>query len=131
MSKEPTDFPELIPTVQSILSRYRQERRLSELARDLGFSKNRLSEILYGKRKLTLYYVMKFLEAEVMTVGQFFGDVKIDELPENRRILAKRLLLDPTIVDVLDEEMQALIKEAIRKKRVDDFRKSLRTLVKK
>lgn len=124
---EANDFPELMPTIQTILSEYKQKRRLSQLARELGFSKNRLSEILYGKRKLTLYYLMKFLEAKTMTLSQLFGNIKIDNLPENRRIMAKRLLLDAQIVDVLDQELQSLLKDAIERNRIEDFRTILKS----
>jgi transcriptional regulator with XRE-family HTH domain len=126
-----TDFPELVPIIQSVLSQYKRERRLSELARDLGFSKNRLSEILCGKRKLTLYYILKFIDAEIITIDRVFRDVNLDDLPGNKRILAKRLLLDQQIVESLDIEMQGLLKKAINQKRMTDVRTILKTILKK
>jgi transcriptional regulator with XRE-family HTH domain len=126
-----TDFPELVPIIQSVLSQYKRERRLSELARDLGFSKNRLSEILCGKRKLTLYYILKFIDAEIITIDRVFRDVNLDDLPGNKRILAKRLLLDQQIVESLDIEMQGLLKKAINQKRLTDVRTILKTILKK
>jgi transcriptional regulator with XRE-family HTH domain len=126
-----TDFPELVPIIQSVLSQYKRERRLSELARDLGFSKNRLSEILCGKRKLTLYYILKFIGAEIITIDRVFRDINLDDLPGNKRILAKRLLLDQQIVESLDIEMQGLLKKAINQKRMTDVRTILKTILKK
>jgi transcriptional regulator with XRE-family HTH domain len=126
-----TDFPELVPIIQSVLSQYKRERRLSELARDLGFSKNRLSEILCGKRKLTLYYILKFIGAEIITIDRVFRDINLDDLPGNKRILAKRLLLDQQIVESLDIEMQGLLKKAINQKRLTDVRTILKTILKK
>jgi transcriptional regulator with XRE-family HTH domain len=127
--KEANDFPELMPAVQSILAEYKSKRLLSRLARELGFSKNRLSEILCGKRKLTLYYVLKFIEAKAVTVDQLFENLKINDLPEHKRIMAKRFLLDPRVVDVLDSELQELIKDAITRDRIDDFRTSLKSVL--
>ena len=104
---------------------------MSELARGLGFSKNRLTEIMYGKRKLTAYYLAKLIEANVMNVDKQFGDTLLDKLPEGKRILAKRLFIDPRVVDVLDREMQILLKQAIEQNRLDDLRTILKTVLKK
>ncbi len=128
---EEVDFPEFLPAVQSVLSEYKRRRRLSELARGLGFSKNRLTEIMYGKRKLTAYYLAKLIEANVMNVDKQFGDTLLDKLPEGKRILAKRLFIDPRVVDVLDREMQILLKQAIEQNRLDDLRTILKTVLKK
>ncbi len=126
-----SDFPELLPKVQSVLLRYKRERRLSELARNLGFSKNRLSEILCGKRKLTLYYIVKFMEADVIPTEQLFAGIRIEKLPKDRRILARKLLLDPGVVEILDQEMQSLMKKAVEQKRIEDLRTILKTVLKK
>lgn len=108
---------------------YKRKRRLSRLARELGFSKNRLSEILYGKRKLTLYYILKFLEAKIMTANRLFGSLQIKDLPDHRRIMAKRFLLDPQVVDALDGELQALIRDAVDSGRVEDCKAVLKSFL--
>ncbi|MFB3925611.1 MAG: hypothetical protein ACE14T_06115 [Syntrophales bacterium] len=128
---EPNDFAELLPAVQAVLVRYRKERRLSELARSIGFSKNRLTEIMYGKRKLTPYYLIKLIEAGAMTVGQLFNGTDIRELSHEKRIMARRLLIDAAVIDILDEEMQLLLKEAVDQKRIEDLKTILKTVLKK
>jgi transcriptional regulator with XRE-family HTH domain len=128
---ENADFIELLPVVQSALLRYRRERRLSELARNIGFSKNRLTELMHGKRKLTPYYLLKLIEAGVMTPAQLFGEPETEDLPPSKRILARRLLIDPVILDVLDEEIQLLLKETAEQNRVDDLKTILKTILKK
>ncbi|MDD2671148.1 MAG: hypothetical protein PHW43_01960 [Syntrophales bacterium] len=128
---ENADFMELLPIVQSALLRYRRERRLSELARNIGFSKNRLTELMHGKRKLTPYYLLKLIEAGVMTTDQLLGRSDGEDLPPSKRILARRLLIDPAILAVLDEEVQDLLKETAEQNRIDDLKTILKTLLKK
>jgi hypothetical protein len=55
----------------------------------------------------------------------------VDCLSPESRILAKRTLLDPQIVDILDDEMQSLLKEAISQNRIEDFKTVLKSLLKK
>lgn len=124
------DFSELLPEVQSALRKLKKERRLSELARNIGFSKNRLTEIMYGKRKLTLHYILKLIESGAISVEEVFGK-SVENLGPETRILAKRILLDSQIVDILDIEMQELLKEAVSQNRLEDVKTILKTILKK
>lgn len=124
------DFSELLPEVQSALRKLKKERRLSELARSIGFSKNRLTEIMYGKRKLTLHYILKLIESGAISVEEVFGK-SVENLGPETRILAKRILLDSQIVDILDIEMQELLKEAVSQNRLEDVKTILKTILKK
>jgi len=45
--------------------------------------------------------------------------------------MAKRILLDPQIVDILGNEMQSLLKEAISQNRIEDFKTVLKSLLNK
>lgn len=124
------DFSELLPEVQSALRKLKKERRLSELARNIGFSKNRLTEIMYGKRKLTLHYILKLIESGAISVEEVFGK-SVENLGPETRILTKRILLDSQIVDILDIEMQELLKEAVSQNRLEDVKTILKTILKK
>jgi len=124
------DFPELLPEVQAALRKLKKERRLSELARNIGFSKNRLTEIMHGRRKLTLHYIIKLMESGVLSVDRMFGK-PFESLGPESRILAKRVLIDAQIIDILDKEMQELLKEAIAQNRVEDFKTILKAILKK
>jgi transcriptional regulator with XRE-family HTH domain len=124
------DFSELLPEVQAALRKFKEERRLSELARNIGFSKNRLTEIMHGRRKLTLYYIIKLMESGVLSIDQMFGD-SVENLKPGSRALAKRILIDSQIVDILDKEMQELLKEAAAQNRLEDFKTILKTILKK
>jgi transcriptional regulator with XRE-family HTH domain len=124
------DFSELLPEVQAALRKFKKERRLSELARNIGFSKNRLTEIMHGRRKLTLHYIIKLMESGVLSIDQMFGK-SVDSLSPENRILAKRILIDSQIVDILDKEMQELLKEAVAQNRIEDCKTILRAILKK
>jgi len=45
--------------------------------------------------------------------------------------MAKRILPDPQIVDILDNEMRSLLKEAISQNRIEDFKTVLKALLNK
>lgn len=124
------DFSELLPEVQAALRKIKQERRLSELARNIGFSKNRLTEIMHGRRKLTLHYIIKLMEAGVLSIDQRLGE-SVESLGPETRILAKRILIDSQIVDILDKEMQELLKEAAAQNRLEDCKTILKAILKK
>lgn len=124
------DFSELLPEVQAALRKFKKERRLSELARNIGFSKNRLTEIMHGRRKLTIHYIIKLMESGVLSVDQMFGK-SVESMSPASRVLAKRILIDPQILDILDKEMQALLKEAIAQNRIEDCKTILKTILKK
>ncbi len=124
------DFSELLPEVQAALRKLKKERRLSELARNIGFSKNRLTEIMHGRRKLTLHYIIKLMESGVLSIDQMFGE-SVESLGPENRILAKRILIDSQIVDILDKEMQELLKEAAAQNRIEDCKTILKAILKK
>lgn len=124
------DFSELLPEVQAALRKFKKERRLSELARNIGFSKNRLTEIMHGRRKLTLHYIIKLMDSGVLSIDQMFGK-SVESLNPENRILAKRILIDSQIVDILDKEMQELLKEAVAQNRLEDCKTILRAILKK
>jgi transcriptional regulator with XRE-family HTH domain len=124
------DFSELLPEIQAALRKFKKERRLSELARNIGFSKNRLTEIMHGRRKLTLHYIIKLMDSGVLSIDQMFGK-SVESLNPENRILAKRILIDSQIVDILDKEMQELLKEAVAQNRLEDCKTILRAILKK
>ena len=124
------DFSELLPDVQAALRRFKKERRLSELARNIGFSKNRLTEIMHGRRKLTLHYVIKLMESGVLSVEKMSGK-SVESLSPGSRALAKRILIDSQILDILDKEMQELLKEAVAQNRLEDCKTILKAILKK
>ena len=100
---------EFAPDVRKILREFRKKRKLSEVARKLGFHSARLTEMItkngHGdyKRKITAYYLAKFIDGEVMTVQQVLGNRRLEDLPARTRIFFKRMLLSRNTLELVIE----------------------------
>ena len=85
--------------VRNRLMDYREKRELSTIAGRLGFHVARLSEMitLNGdgkyKRKITPYYLAKFIENDVISVPEILHGKKLDDLPERPRMFFERMMI--------------------------------------
>ncbi|MGD2126281.1 MAG: hypothetical protein PVG99_09390 [Desulfobacteraceae bacterium] len=92
-------FEEFAPQVREVLRRYREKRKLSSIARQLGFHPSRLTEMITKnnnadyKRKITPYYLGKFLDSGIMDPKEILGHRRLEDLPDRVRIFFERLSL--------------------------------------
>ena len=70
---------EIAPKVREILREYRAKRKLSYIAKKLGIHPARLTEMITKdgngeyKRRITLYYLAKFIDGGVMNAHQILN----------------------------------------------------------
>ena len=66
---------EFAPAIRAIQREYRTKRQLSKVAKQLGFHQSRLTEMITKnekgqyKKRITPYYVAKFLDGGIMSVS--------------------------------------------------------------
>ena len=90
---------EFAPRIREILRDYRAKRQLSSVAKKLGFHQSRLTEMITKnekgeyKKRITPYYVAKFLDGGVMSVSQILQGRKLEDLPDRPRIFFERMIL--------------------------------------
>ena len=87
------------PRVRELLEGFRDRRRLSAIARDLGFNVSRLTEMISRdengeyRRKVTPYYLIKFIEGGIMSVEEILDGRPLETLQERVRIFFERMVL--------------------------------------
>jgi len=98
--KNPNDlYEEYARPVRNRLMEYRERRELIFLAERLGFSSPRLTEMITMnrngeyKRKITPYYLAKFIENDVISVPEILHGKKLDDLPERPRMFFERMMI--------------------------------------
>lgn len=90
---------EFSPKIREILRDYRNKRQLSSTARKLGFHQSRLTEMITKnergqyKKRITPYYLARFIDSGIMDVRQILAGRDIDGLPDRTRIFFKRMIL--------------------------------------
>jgi hypothetical protein len=90
---------EFAPKIREILRGYRDKRQLSSIARKLGFHQSRLTEMItkneHGeyKKRITPYYLAKFIDSGIMSVSQILQGRKLEDLPERPRLFFERMVL--------------------------------------
>ncbi len=100
------------PRVRDILRQYRKQRQLSSIAKDLGFHPARLTEMITRngdgeyKRKITPYYLAKFIDSGVMDTREILGDRKLEDLPDRLRLFFERMLLSRETIRLVLEAQQ-------------------------
>jgi len=100
---------EFAPKIREILRGYRDKRQLSSIARKLGFHQSRLTEMITKnengeyKKRITPYYLAKFIDSGIMDARQLLAGRDIDELPDRARIFFKRMILPPKTVELAIE----------------------------
>ncbi len=98
--KNPNDlYGEFARPVRNRLREYREKRELISLAQRLGFSSPRLTEMITVnkkgeyKRKITPYYLAKFIENGVISVAEILRGKRLDDLPERPRMFFERMMI--------------------------------------
>ena len=100
------------PRVREILEGFRDRRRLSAIARNLGFNVARLTEMITRdesgafRRKVTPYYLAKFIEGGVMTVEEILDGRALDDLDEQSRLFFERMVLSRRTIRLVAEAQQ-------------------------
>ncbi len=100
---------EFAPKIREILRSYRDKRQLSSIARQLGFHQSRLTEMITKnengdyKKRITPYYLARFIDSGIMDARQLLAGRNIDDLPDRARIFFKRMILPPKTLELVIE----------------------------
>ena len=100
---------EFSPKIREILRGYRDKRQLSSIARKLGFHQSRLTEMItkneHGeyKKRITPYYLARFIDGGIVDARQLLAGRDINELPDRARIFFKRMILPPKTLELVIE----------------------------
>ena len=90
---------EFAPRVRELLVAYRDKRQLSSIAERIGIHATRLTEMISAngdgtyKRKITPYYLAKFLDSGIMDASQILQGRSLDDLPDRARMFFERMIL--------------------------------------
>ena len=100
---------EFAPRIREILRGYRDRRQLSSIAKKLGFHQSRLTEMITKnengeyKKRITPYYLARFIDSGIMGARQILAGRNIDDLPDRARIFFKRMILPPKTLELVIE----------------------------
>jgi hypothetical protein len=100
---------EFAPKVREILRDYRAKRQLSSIAKKLGFHQSRLTEMITKnktgeyKKRITPYYLARFIDSGIMDARQIMAGRNIDDLPDRARIFFKRMIVPPKTLELVIE----------------------------
>lgn len=100
---------EFAPRIREILGEYKAKRQLSFIAKKLGFHQSRLTEMLTKnengeyKKRITPYYLARFIDSGIMDAPQILAGRNIDDLPDRARIFFKRMILPPKTLELVIE----------------------------
>ena len=90
---------EFAPRIREIIGGYRDKRQLTSIAKRLGITAPRLTEMITKdetgdyRRNITPYYLGKLIDGGVMTVRQILGDRRLEDLPDRARLFFERFML--------------------------------------
>ena len=97
------------PKVREILRGYRKKRQLSAIATSLGFHGARLAEMINKdgngnyKRRISPYYLAKFIEGGIMTVEEILDGHRLEDIPERSRMFFERMILSRKTINFVVE----------------------------
>ncbi len=100
---------ELAPKIREILRDYRDKRQLSSIAKQLGFHQSRLTEMITKngkgeyKKRITPYYLARFIDSGIMDARQILAGRNIDALPARARLFFKRMIRPPKTLELVIE----------------------------
>ena len=103
---------EFAPRVRELLEGFRDRRRLSAIARDLGFNVSRLTEMITRdengdyRRKVTPYYLIKLIEGGVMSVEEILEGRPLETLQERVRTFFERMVLSRRTIRLVYQAQQ-------------------------
>ena len=116
---------EFAPKIREILREYRANRKLSSIAKKLGFHQSRLTEMITKnengeyKKRITPYYLARFIDGGIMDARQILAGRNIDDLPDRARIFFKRMILSPKTLELVieaqrrDIDLDGILKEML------------------
>ena len=90
---------EFSPRVRELLIAYRDKRQFTRIADRIGIHATRLTEMISAngdgtyKRKITAYYLAKFLDAGIMDVPDILQSRSLDDLSDRQRMFFERMIL--------------------------------------
>ena len=100
---------EFAPRIREILRQYKKKRQLSTIAGMLGFHPSRLTEMItknsngHYKKRITPYYLAKFIDGGIMDAHQILQRRSLDELPERSRLFFERMILPGKTIQLVIE----------------------------
>ena len=100
---------EFAPGVREILREYKAKRQLSSIAKLLGIHPARLTEMITKdgngeyKRRITPYYLAKFIDGGIMNIHQILNGRKLEDIPERARLFFERTILSRETIDLVVE----------------------------
>ena len=113
---------EFAPRVREILMAYRDKRQFTSIAQRIGIHSTRLTEMISPnsdgtyKRKVTPYYLAKFLDAGIMDVSDILQGRTLDDLSDRARLFFERMILPrKTLQLVIETKRRGIDLEKILK----------------
>jgi len=100
---------EFAPRVREILMDYRRKRQFRKISERMGFHSSRLTEMIttnsHGnyKRKISSYYLAKFLDAGIMDVSDILQGKNLDDLSDRARLFFERMILPKKTLQLVIE----------------------------
>lgn len=92
------ELKDFAPVVRSFLIETKRRHQLGVLANRLGIQPPRLSELLYERRKVTAYYLSKFVEVGVMTIEELLAGRELSDLdPPSQMFILRQRIPEKTI----------------------------------
>ena len=113
---------EFAPKVREILRAYKAKRKLSYISKRLGIHPARLTEMITKdgngeyKRRITPYYLAKFIDGGIMNVHQILNGRKLEDIPERAGLFFERMILSrETIQSVVEAQRRGINVDKILK----------------
>jgi len=100
---------EFAPRVRELLTAYRDKRQFTRIADRIGIHATRLTEMISQngdgtyKRKITPYYLAKFLDAGIMDVSDILQGRSLDDLSDRQRMFFERMILPKKTLQLVIE----------------------------
>jgi len=111
---------EFAPRVREILMAYRRKRQFRKISERMGFHSSRLTEMITTnsdgnyKRKISPYYLAKFLDAGIMDVSDILQGRSLDDLSDRARLFFERMILPrKTLQLVIETKRRGIDLESI------------------
>ena len=95
--------------MREILRSYKAQRKLSSIAKQLEIHPARLTEMITKfsdgkyKRRITPYYLAKFIDHGFMSVEQILDGRRIEDIPERARLFLERMILSRKTINLIVE----------------------------
>ena len=110
--KQTDALAEFGPKIKEILERYRDERQLSAVAQKIGVNAARLTEMIttdekgQPNRRVTPYYLAKFIESGIMSVEEILDGKTLTEVSDRARLFLERMILSRKTIQLVYEAQE-------------------------